>query len=245
MTETFTLLICAHLLTDFAFQSNGMAQDKARRRPAALAAHLAILAALSALVLAQLSREGLIALALVVIAHLVIDLAKSYARPTLTAFVLDQTAHLAATVAIAALFPTLWAQSFWAGQVWLPGALTLIAGAVLTVRAGGFAVGLLMARFGADAPPEGLPEGGRLIGQLERGVIFLLVLAGQPSAIGFLIAAKSILRFEAVSKGGANPKSEYVIIGTLASFGWALATTYATQALLNALPPLGILPVPN
>jgi hypothetical protein len=37
--------------------------------------------------------------------------------------------------------------------------------------------------------------------------------------------------------------SEYVIIGTLASVGWAILTAFATQILLTALPPLGILPL--
>ncbi|KFE35032.1 DUF3307 domain-containing protein [Thioclava atlantica] len=245
MIETFAALLCAHALTDFAFQSDAMAGRKAKRDVAALALHLVILMALSALALAQVSNGLFLALALVLASHLLIDLAKSLAPPTLSAFLADQGAHLAATALIAAGFPGLWAGSVWAGQSWLPALLALVAGAVLTIRAGGFAVGLLMARYEASAPPEGLPQGGRMIGLLERGVILLLVLAGQPSGIGFLIAAKSILRFEAVSKDGANPKSEYVIIGTLASFGWALAGSYATLALLAHLPPLGILPPAN
>jgi len=247
MIETFTTLICAHVLADFAFQSNEMVAGKARRHMPALAAHLAILLGLSALLLLQLSVSLLAALILVGFSHFLIDIAKTFAskKRALMAFVADQGAHLIATAAIAAAFPGLFSHALWAGQSWLPGTLALIAGAIVTIRAGGFAVGLLMARFDDSAPPEGLPEGGRLIGQLERGVIFLLVLAGQPAAIGFLIAAKSILRFEAVSKDGANPKSEYVIIGTLASFGWALGGAYATLALMSHLAPLGILPPTN
>ena len=62
----------------------------------------------------------------------------------------------------------------------------------------------------------------------------------QAAGIGFLIAAKSVLRFETTSKD--QKAGEYVIIGTLASFGWALLFGYATRALLADLPPLGILP---
>lgn len=98
----------------------------------------------------------------------------------------------------------------------------------------------LMSRFTTDDLPRGLADGGRVIGLLERGLIFVLVLVNQPAGIGFLIAAKSILRFDTASH---NQKAgEYVIIGTLASFGWALIAAYATLALANALPPLGILP---
>jgi len=53
---------------------------------------------------------------------------------------------------------------------------------------------------------------------------------GQPTGIGFLIAAKSLLRFEATKEQKA---SEYVIIGTLTSFGWALAVSSATMALIS------------
>ncbi|MAQ38994.1 MULTISPECIES: DUF3307 domain-containing protein [Thioclava] len=247
MIETFAALLFAHAFTDFAFQSSDMAAKKAGRELAALATHIAILAGLTLLVGLQLSWALIGVLALVALSHLVIDIAKSFAprEQALAAFLGDQAAHLAATALIAAAFPTFWANSLWANLSWLPGALTLATGLLITTRAGGFAVGMLMAQYENDAPPEGLPQGGRMIGLLERGLIFLLVLAGQPSGIGFLIAAKSILRFEAVSKDGANPKSEYVIIGTLASFGWALAASYATLALLGQLPPLGILPVPD
>jgi hypothetical protein len=47
-----------------------------------------------------------------------------------------------------------------------------------------------------------------------------MVLFGQAQGVGLLIAAKSILRFGAVKDD--RRLSEYVIIGTLASFGWAL-----------------------
>ena len=56
---------------------------------------------------------------------------------------------------------------------------------------------------------------------------------------GFLIAAKSILRFDSANRDD-RMASEYIIIGTLASFGWAMAVAWATLALLSALPPIGI-----
>ena len=65
-----------------------------------------------------------------------------------------------------------------------------------------------------------------------------MILGGLPEGIGFLIAAKSVLRFGTVREEAKL--SEYVIIGTLASFGWALLAAWATIALLSRLPPLGI-----
>jgi hypothetical protein len=56
--------------------------------------------------------------------------------------------------------------------------------------------------------------------------------------VGFLVAAKSILRFGTATRDQRT--AEYVIIGTLASFGWAILASYATLALINLLPPLEI-----
>jgi hypothetical protein len=118
--------------------------------------------------------------------------------------------------------------------------MAIAAGAIIATQAGGYAIGLLVRPFGRSFRAEGLPRGGQLIGLLERGLIYFFILVGQPTAVGFLIAAKSVLRFDASKR--KQKAAEYVIIGTLASFGWAVICAYATLALLQSLPPLGILP---
>jgi len=120
----------------------------------------------------------------------------------------------------------------------IPTALAFIAGLLLATFAGGHVVARLVARWSDELENDGLKNAGRLIGLLERAIIFMLVLAGQPAGIGFLIAAKSILRFETTSND--QKTSEYVIVGTLASFGWAMAVSFTTEALLPLVPPLGI-----
>lgn len=60
-----------------------------------------------------------------------------------------------------------------------------------------------------------LPNAGKLIGFMERFLVLALILVGQYSAVGLIIAAKSILRFR------DNKKNEYVLVGTLLSFGIA------------------------
>lgn len=234
MTGTFAALLLAHVLADFVFQTRWMVLNK--RRFPVLLLHGAVVLALMQAALGRADAWELLALALL---HMAIDVAKArMAVAGLGAFLADQGAHLAALAALAVLRPDLWAGGAWAGFVWLPGLMALLAGAILATRAGGFAVGLLMAPWAGDDLPKGLTNGGKLIGLLERGLIFLLVMVDQPAGIGFLIAAKSVLRFETTSKD--QRAGEYVIIGTLASFGWALVAAYATQALIAALPPIGI-----
>jgi hypothetical protein len=266
MTETFIALLFAHVLADFVFQTNWMVVNK--RSPVALGLHGVIVYALAVAATGSV-HLGLLVLALVHIAIDVGKLVLASVWKTssgLAPFLIDQALHLVTLTALALWLPDLWANGFWAPGaivtgddggilgtgIWseevplpvsqIPSLMALLTGLILATRAGGFAVGLLMQPFAANLPAdvaaEGLPGAGRLIGLLERGLIFVLVLIGQPQGVGLLMAAKSILRYGALKEDRAL--SEYVIIGTLASFGWALVMSYATLAALGYLPPLGI-----
>ncbi len=235
MIETFAALLFAHVLADFVFQTDWIVANK--RKPHVLLLHGAIVLVTAQLAIGSVTAWPLLALAL---AHLLIDGVKTHLPngDGLWPYLIDQGAHLITLIVCAGFFPTLWADGIWSGTPWLPAAMTLFTGLVLSVRAGAFAIGYLMRPWAGADLPAGLQNGGQLIGVLERGVIYLLLLVGQPTGVGFLIAAKSILRFDTNKQA-----AEYVIIGTLASFGWALLCGYATLALLAALPPLGILPL--
>ncbi|WP_022963743.1 hypothetical protein [Halopseudomonas pelagia] len=76
-----------------------------------------------------------------------------------------------------------------------------------------------------------LKNAGKLIGFLERFLILTFVLLGQWSAIGFLLAAKSIMRFNDTHTA-RRPVSEYVLLGTLLSFTFSLVTGITVSRLL-------------
>lgn len=61
-----------------------------------------------------------------------------------------------------------------------------------------------------------LPNGGRIIGYLERILILSFVLVGEFVGVGFVLAAKSIFRFSEISSGSVV-RTEYFIIGTFLS----------------------------
>lgn len=268
MTETFIALLFAHTLADFLFQTNWMVINK--RNPLALGLHAAIVYA-TAVAATGTVHPMLLALALIHIGIDVGKLILSVVWKTSKGFgpfMIDQGLHLVSLIALTLWLPDLWAQGLWSPGslvtgddggilgtgLWsddvavpithLPAVMVLVTGLVLATRAGGFAVGLLMEPFaphlGKGDAGKSLPGAGRVIGYLERGLIFALVLFGQAQGVGLLIAAKSILRFGAVKDD--RRLSEYVIIGTLASFGWALIAAYATLYGLAFLPPLGIPP---
>jgi hypothetical protein len=62
---------------------------------------------------------------------------------------------------------------------------------------------------------------GRVIGMLERIFIYILILAGQFTAVGFILTAKGIIRYPELKN---KTFAEYVLIGTLLSALAALVT---------------------
>ncbi|HKK47245.1 MAG TPA: hypothetical protein VJ964_17085 [Balneolaceae bacterium] len=71
---------------------------------------------------------------------------------------------------------------------------------------------------------------GRLIGLLERIFVFLFVLLSQYTAIGFILAAKGVARFQDFK---SRTFAEYVLIGTLLSTLLALAIGYFVKLVIQ------------
>jgi hypothetical protein len=76
---------------------------------------------------------------------------------------------------------------------------------------------------------------GRLIGNLERIVLTLVVAGGSYSALGFLIAAKGLVRFEEFEK--SREFTEYFLVGSLSSVLVALCAGLLLRHALLALWP--------
>jgi hypothetical protein len=70
---------------------------------------------------------------------------------------------------------------------------------------------------------------GKIIGILERIFIFFFIIAGQFTAVGFVIAAKGILRYKELED---RSFAEYVLIGTLLSSLLAMFTGFITAHLI-------------
>jgi hypothetical protein len=132
-------------------------------------------------------------------------------------------------------------------------ALIYVSGFLLAVYVGGVVVGLRVEPFLAELNPKppdeiltslprGFEGGGRLIGTLERALVFPFVVLGQYAAIGFLLAAKSVLRFSEIKAaaeaddGDSRKEPEYVLIGTMLSVAWAIGAALLTLATLALVP---------
>lgn len=246
MTE-FLLLLLAHVLVDFYWQPTKWVTDKREKKYKSpyLYLHILLVIVASYIALHQW-RNPFPALALG-IAHGAIDLVKiSFDKKgSLTWFIADQAAHLVTIIITALILTGNIVPGFETLTTWFntPKPLAVLSGALLSLSPVSFLVGILTKPWreelsklapGAD---DNLANAGRWIGMSERLLIFVFVLVNQYSAIGFLIAAKSLLRYNDKSTEPGIPpayiskKSEYVLVGTLMSYTCAIAVALAVQIL--------------
>ena len=71
---------------------------------------------------------------------------------------------------------------------------------------------------------ESLKDAGKYIGILERVLVFIFIILNHWEAVGFLITAKSVFRFGDLKESKDRQLTEYILIGTLISFGIAIIT---------------------
>jgi hypothetical protein len=238
MAATFVALLTAHLLGDFIFQTEWMIERK--RRIWVLVLHVAIVASASYLLLGTFHWRILL---VILLTHFVMDAVKAYyLSGSLASLLADQFVHLAVLLALACYFPDAAKDGWWITRVkpdlsrWYFASLSFISGMILCVPAGGTLIAKVTRRFTdeiRDNDIAGLTQGGQYIGWLERFLVMLLLLMDQPNGIGFLIAAKSVLRFGEIKDPSQRKVAEYIIIGTFLSFGWALLISMLTQKALR------------
>jgi pimeloyl-ACP methyl ester carboxylesterase len=135
-----------------------------------------------------------------------------------------------------------WSRYFWplatasslAGskaQAYLAGLLLCIQEANLLVRWIVESLGLKPAPPPGDAQSERATQEysrGRVIGTLERIAVYVLVLQGQYDALGLVLAAKGLARFQNLDN---REFAEYFLIGTFLSVVLAGAIALAVQSI--------------
>jgi hypothetical protein len=84
-----------------------------------------------------------------------------------------------------------------------------------------------------DKNKKSKPDVSAWIGIFERVLIIIFITTGQFSSIGFLIAAKSVFRFNDTREDG-NKKAEFFLLGTLISFTLAIIVGLLINRLLSS-----------
>ena len=86
-----------------------------------------------------------------------------------------------------------------------------------------------------DTDEDSLTNAGSYIGMLERLFVFGFIVSGNLQGIGFLLAAKSVFRFGDLKDSVDRKLTEYILIGTLLSFGLAVLIGFLFLSLLEKI----------
>lgn len=214
------LLFIAHLLSDFIFQSQDMVDKKSEKAITWHHIYHATIVGVLSFIL-SLDLNFWKAAIILMFLHLIVDIAKSALQlkyPSKNFFFIDQGVHLIL------IFVVTYAYFHWGHIEFLINlnlkTIATIAGFVFITKPTNIVIGNLLNVFeiqisDSTNDDDGLPNAGKLIGIVERFLVLALILVGEFAAVGLILAAKSILRFN------DTQKSEYVLIGTLLSFGFA------------------------
>jgi hypothetical protein len=217
-------LVTCHILGDFVFQTDTMARDIENRRFRSPYLYLHILIHFGLLLIATgFATTYLWAVVLLALSHFVIDIFTKIILfkkiPDSFNFLIDQLLHGATLLVFVHYFFGIQTDLFSVNPTSL---LLLIIALLVLTMVSSVVIKKLMSSFQYTLPNPGLADAGKIIGILERLFIFLFVVIDFWEGIGFLLAAKSIFRFGDLRKNKDVKLTEYILIGTLLSFGLAL-----------------------
>lgn len=222
----FTKLFLAHLVGDFLLQPNKWVLHKEERKIASkyLYFHVLLHFAVTMLLLWDLSYWK-IAL-IILVSHYIIDVLKLYVNPLFEnksiPFFIDQVLHIV-VLYCCAYFGNLWehTQQLYDALDW-----NLVTAAVFVSFPAAIIMGKLLEKMSdqLEMDHKSLPNAGKYIGIIERLFVLLFIILDHWEAIGLLITAKSVFRFNDLKESNSRKLTEYILIGTLLSFGLAIIT---------------------
>lgn len=224
----FIQLILAHLLGDFILQPNSWVADKENKKLKSkyLYLHVLIHTVLSFIFLWNLELWWVAVL--VGITHFIIDVCKlsfQNIQTTKKWFFIDQILHIAVIGGVSLYFNE-FEFNFLKNKDFLK---ILIAALFLTSPASIF-IKLILSSWtpvneqAGSLQTESLSNAGKYIGILERLLVFTFIMVNHWEGVGFMVAAKSVFRFSDLAQAKQRKLTEYVLIGTLLSFGLAVLT---------------------
>ncbi|MEN8250866.1 MAG: DUF3307 domain-containing protein [Bacteroidota bacterium] len=172
---------------------------------------------------------------IIILTHFVFDLIKVYLNQWLSSRILfftDQLLHLFVIAIVVYIYEPFIIEL----DLLYSDKVLLTLGAIFTTT---FVISIVIKvltskwSIAEDQENESLKNAGAYIGMLERLFVLAFVIFNQWSAIGFLLAAKSVFRFGDLSKAKDRKLTEYILIGTLLSFGFAIIIALVYKNLLN------------
>jgi hypothetical protein len=220
-SSLFVSLLLAHFVGDYLLQSGPLCKQKREKKVRSWFqyVHALIIAILSWVAIWDIDL-WYVALAIGLL-HLIFDIGKSYVKEeNVWTFVLDQVLHILvmAVAAWVCVHRLGWSDPAWLTPPVMWAEAIAVAG-IICWRPANFLIRSVLQynRVAIPSDPNTF-HAGQLIGILERWLILVFILIGHYEVIGFLIAAKSIIRFGDHDRD----KTEYFLAGTLLSIAIAV-----------------------
>ncbi len=234
------LQIIAHLLADYIFQPHRWSNLKRQKIVSVQHIYHVVMVFFCSYILSFDFHFWGAAL-IITILHFGIDVLKSYLQITaerknkdINYFFYDQALHLIILASISGLYLHLYSINYIFDLSY--NTIFIAFGFVLLSKPTNIFMKNIFAIFKIETPAgdtpnenaseKSLPNAGKLIGIMERYLVFSLILVSQYAAVGLIIAAKSILRYK------SSYKNEYILVGTLLSFGIATLTGIYISSVL-------------
>ncbi len=236
MEITLLKLLLAHLLGDFFLQPNKWVAEKEKKKLKSGKLYLHVVIHIALIFLVFFSFDVWKIALIIGVAHGFIDAIKLISQNSKNKrpwFFIDQALHVLVIAGAWYYFyePTISFELWNNYRFWqfLIGALFLITPAAIFIR-------FIIAKWvpqekGNSHTTTSLQDAGKFIGILERLLIYLFICTNHFEAVGFLLAAKSIFRFGDLKEAQDLKLTEYVLIGTLLSFGIALIVAMGVMAM--------------
>ncbi|MCB0463054.1 MAG: DUF3307 domain-containing protein [Flavobacteriaceae bacterium] len=229
-----TKLFLAHIIGDFFLQPKHWVKEKEKKKLKSpkLYFHVAIHFALLFLILWDLALWPIV----LVIGglHLIVDALKLIVQKKKTKrlwFFIDQVLHVLVIITAYYVYTntTLDYNSIFTEQN-----LILITCLVFLTRPVSIIMKTIFTKWNISKLTENnesLKDAGEYIGILERLLVFIFIITNHWEAVGFLITAKSVFRFGDLKESKHRKLTEYILIGTLISFGIAITVGLIFNAL--------------
>lgn len=213
-------LLTAHIVGDFYLQSDKYCKRKELLKIKSLFLYIhSVIVGLLSWAFVPFADFWIFAL-IIVCTHLLIDTMKTYMRRGLWSFLTDQFAHILILCFISCQYIPTFRLPIQSMDFLNTLSIPLLAFAILCcLKPTNILIKLILDKYkiGDAESCQSIKNAGALIGNLERILTMVFALIGQYEAVGFIVAAKSLLRFKETD----TAKTEYVLAGTLLSFGIA------------------------
>ena len=218
-------LVIAHIIGDFVLQPDSWVKDKKDKKHKSKFLYFhGLIHFITLLVLLEFDWSYWPYLILIVFSHLIIDITKLHLEGIINSkllFIVDQIVHIV-IIGIVVYLKNPYTIDL--GKIYSAELLLFVLAILSITYVSAIIMKLIMStwRLEEDSSEDSLKNAGKYIGILERLFVFGFIILNQWSAIGLLIASKSVFRFGDLSRAKDRKLTEYILIGTLISFGLAI-----------------------